>query len=101
MPLIFHEPRREHVAKPLVKNAAPADDRGMQVATNDMMHDDEPRSPRGKDLTVPSNLERLSVEEMTWLRDRLRTEIDRLDAEIDKRSDVRRAAEAMFKKPVG
>jgi uncharacterized small protein (DUF1192 family) len=64
------------------------------------MNDDDDRRPMsGKDLTVPAHLERLSIDEMTALRDRLRTEITRLEMEISKRSDVRRAAEALFKKP--
>lgn len=62
-----------------------------------MDDDDTPRSVPTRDLTVPARLERLSVEEMVGLRDRLRGEITRLEEEIAKRSDVRRAAEAMFK----
>jgi uncharacterized small protein (DUF1192 family) len=62
-----------------------------------MNDDDEPRFARSKDLVVPSRLEDLSIDEMTNLCDRLRGEIARLEAEITKRSDVRRAAEALFK----
>ncbi|HWL69074.1 MAG TPA: DUF1192 domain-containing protein [Geminicoccus sp.] len=66
-----------------------------------MQDDDEPRFRRTQDLTVPGDLARLSVEEMTRLRDRLKVEVGRLDAEIARRDDVRRAADALFKKPAG
>ncbi|WP_191061997.1 DUF1192 domain-containing protein [Geminicoccus harenae] len=66
-----------------------------------MQDDDEPRFRRTQDLTVPGDLTRLSVEEMTKLRDRLKAEVERLDAEIARRDDVRRAADALFKKPAG
>lgn len=67
------------------------------------MHDDdhETRARPPGDLTVPARLDAMSVDEMSSLRDRLRGEIARLEAEIAKRSDVRRAAEAMFKKREG
>jgi uncharacterized small protein (DUF1192 family) len=62
------------------------------------MNDDEDRRPiRSGDLTVPARLDHLSVDEMTDLRDRLRVEIDRLEREISKRLEVRRAADALFK----
>ena len=64
-----------------------------------MNHDDEPRAARSTDLVVPSQLDRLSVEEIIALRERLSLEITRLEAEVSKRAEVRRAAEALFKRP--
>ena len=91
---------REHLVALLVKPDATADDRYAQDDAEIMTSDDEPRLRRTKDLTVPGDLERLSVDEMVDLRDRLRAAIDRLNEEIEKRADVRRAAEAMFKRPL-
>jgi uncharacterized small protein (DUF1192 family) len=64
-----------------------------------MRDDDELPARPTRDLVVPARLDGMSVDEMTSLRDRLRKEIARLEDEIAKRSDVRRAAEALFKKP--
>ena len=63
------------------------------------MHDDDDRRPvQTPDLIVPARLDNLSVDEMTYLRQRLQAEIGRLDQEIDKRAEVRRAADALFKR---
>lgn len=63
-----------------------------------MNDDDEPRTARLTGLVVPTQLDRLSVDEMTALRQRLSLEIARLDAEVTRRAEVRRAADALFKR---
>lgn len=61
------------------------------------MEDDEPR-PKVQQV-FPANLETMSVDNLKDYVAALKTEQVRVEDEIAKRSDVRSAAEAFFKKP--
>jgi uncharacterized small protein (DUF1192 family) len=69
----------------------------LKMGTSAMNDDDERRPNQTRDLIVPSRLDNLSVDEMTSLRNRLQAEIARLEQEIDRRAEARRAADALFK----
>ncbi|MEO1018363.1 MAG: DUF1192 domain-containing protein [Pseudomonadota bacterium] len=60
--------------------------------------DEEDVKPRPQSV-FPANLDTMSVENLKDYTAALKMEIERVAAEIAKRSDVRSAAEALFKKP--
>ena len=61
------------------------------------MEADEPRKKIRHEVGQP--LDSLSVEELRDYRLALENEVSRVGREIEKRADVKSAAEALFKKP--
>ncbi|MEZ5848244.1 MAG: DUF1192 domain-containing protein [Geminicoccaceae bacterium] len=64
-----------------------------------MFEEDEPKRKVAHELGQP--LASLSVEELKRYVEALVAERARVEAEIARRSDVRSAAEALFRKPAG
>lgn len=60
--------------------------------------EEEPIRPK-EATTLPRPLEGLSVTDLTEYREALRSEIDRVEAELARRASVRSAAEALFAAP--
>lgn len=61
------------------------------------MFDDEEHAKKPVAHVLGASLEALSIDELRALSAQLRTESERVDAEIAKKSDVKSAAETVFK----
>ena len=63
--------------------------------------DEEDLRPRTASAGLARDLRTLSVEDLRAYLVELRNEMERVEAEIARRQDVRGAAEALFRKPGG
>ena len=63
--------------------------------------DEEDLRPRTASKPLARDLRTLSVEDLRAYVVELRNEMERVEAEIARRQDVRGAAEALFRKPGG
>lgn len=62
---------------------------------------EEEEARRTREVTLPRPLAGLSIDELTDYVARLRTEIGRVEAEIDRQRAIKGAADALFKRPAG